>query len=371
MTGLIAWFEELGKDDVAIAGGKGANLGELTRAGLPVPPGFVITAEAYLRAIEVGGVRDELRAVFAQACETADDPAALAETAERLKALVAKAGVPASLQAEALAASHRLGADVPVAVRSSATAEDTAGTSFAGMHQTFAGVVGDTAVLERLVDCWASLYHERVISYRSSQGLTAEPAIAVVVQQLVDAELAGVLFTADPSTGDRSRIVIEAAFGLGEVVVGGQIEPDTYVLDKHGPRLLQVRVGRKGHKVVRADAGIVRAELTPDAALRQVLADAEVVELARLGLAVEAHYRGCLRTSSGPSPGAGRSWSRPGPSPPSPSPPPGSPSPPSRAGAWCSKVWPRRRAWPVAGYASSPLRRRVSASGPARCSSRG
>src|SRR5690606_1875370 len=122
-----------------------------------------------------------------------------------------------------LAAYHRLGEDVPVAVRSSATAEDTAGTSFAGMHETFANVVGDDAVLARVVDCWASLYGQRVIAYRASQGLDEEPAIAVVVQQLVESERAGVLFTADPSTGDTTRVVIEAAFGLGEVVVSGQV----------------------------------------------------------------------------------------------------------------------------------------------------
>ena len=120
-------------------------------------------------------------------------------------------------------------------MRSSATAEDTAGTSFAGMHETFANVVGDDAVIARIVDCWTSLYGQRVIAYRAACGLTEEPSIAVVVQQLIASERAGVLFTADPSTGDRDRIVIEGAFGLGEVVVGGQVEPDTYVLDKEGP----------------------------------------------------------------------------------------------------------------------------------------
>lgn len=155
-----------------------------------------------------------------------------------------KAGVPVGMAEQVLAAYRRLGTEVPVAVRSPATAEDTAGTSFAGMHETHANVVGDRAVLERLVDCWASLYGERVISYRASQGITDEPAIAVVVQQLIDADRAGVMFTADPSTGDRTRIVIEGAFGLGEVVVGGQVEPDTYVLLKEGPRLLERRQWR-------------------------------------------------------------------------------------------------------------------------------
>ncbi len=130
-----------------------------------------------------------------------------------------------------------------------------------------------------------------MISYRASQGLTEEPAIAVVVQQLVASERAGVLFTADPSTGDRSRIVVEGAFGLGEVVVGGEVEPDTYVLDKDGPQLVGVRVGRKDHKLVAAPDGTVgRVELDRDAGKRRVLSDEEAVALARLGLQVEAHY---------------------------------------------------------------------------------
>jgi pyruvate, water dikinase len=288
--GFIAWFDGIGADDTPTVGGKGANLGELTRAGLAVPPGFVVTADAYLEAMDEGGVRDELKALFAETCAAADDPTALAEGAERLRDLVRKGGIPGSLQTEVLDAYHRLGSDVAVAVRSSATAEDTAGTSFAGMHDTYANVVGDPAVLARLVDCWVSLYGERVISYRAGQGITAEPAIAVVVQRLVDSERAGVMFTADPSTGDRSRIVIEGAFGLGEVVVGGEVEPDTYVLSKDGPRLLEVRIGRKDHKMVRAEQGLTAVQLGPNEAMSRVLSDSETVDLARLGLLVEAHY---------------------------------------------------------------------------------
>ena len=175
-----------------------------------------------------------------------------------------------------LAAYHRLGVDVPVAVRSSATAEDTAGTSFAGMHETFTNVVGDDALLERLVDCWASLYGERVIAYRAGQGLTEEPALAVVVQKMVASERAGVLFTADPSTGDRDRIVIEGAFGLGEVVVAGDVEPDTYVVAKDGPRLLSTSasVTRPTSSLAARRGSIVRVELEGGEADARVLDDA-------------------------------------------------------------------------------------------------
>ncbi|HET9442485.1 MAG TPA: PEP/pyruvate-binding domain-containing protein, partial [Acidimicrobiales bacterium] len=292
-TGVVVWFEQLGRDDTATVGGKGANLGELAGAGLPVPPGFVVTAAGYLHAMDEGGVRDDLRATFEEARLRADDPATLADLAERLRSLVRKAGVPAGSRDEVLAAYHRLGAGSPVAVRSSATAEDTAGTSFAGMHETYANVVGDDAVIERLVDCWASLFGERVIAYRASQRLSEEPAIAVVVQQLVESERAGVLFTADPSSGDRDRIVVEGAFGLGEVVVSGQVEPDTYVLSKAGPRLAQIRIGHKTHKLVGGPGGtIVRVDLGEEEADARVLADGEAVALARLGAEVEAHYGG-------------------------------------------------------------------------------
>ncbi len=291
MTAPITWFQDLGRADTATVGGKGANLGEMAGAGLPVPPGFVVTAAAYLDAMDEGGVRADLIAVFDEARTHVDDLAALEQSAERLRALVRKAGVPPTLREPVLAAYHQLGTDVAVAVRSSATAEDAADTSFAGMHETFANVVGDAAVLERLVDCWASLYGERVITYRASRELADEPVIAVVVQQMVESERSGVLFCADPSTGDRDRMVIEGALGLGEVVVSGQVEPDTYILAKDGPRIVSVRIGHQTHKLVFGPNGTVqRVDLDPEQADARVLTDAEAIELARLGLAVEAHY---------------------------------------------------------------------------------
>jgi pyruvate,water dikinase len=294
----ICWFTELGRADTSSAGGKGANLGELSNAGFPVPPGFVVTAAAFLDAVEQGGVRQELRDEFVAAVARVNDPEALRVAAERLQALVRKAGVPPATAAAIVAAYAQLGAPtaepVPVAVRSSATAEDTAGTSFAGMHETFANVIGEGAVLERIVDCWCSLYGERVIAYRASQRLTEEPAIAVVVQQLVPAERAGVMFSADPASGDRSKVVIEGAFGLGEVVVGGLVQPDSYVLAKGAPpRLIQTYIGHKDHEIKAALGGdVARVELTGSSAERRVLSEDEVVSLAELGMRVEQHY-GC------------------------------------------------------------------------------
>ena len=288
MTVFVAPLQAFGHDDVEQVGGKGANLGELLRAGLPVPPGFAITADAFLEALEEAGVRDELREVFASASSR---EAELDVVSAELRSLVAKATLPSAIRAAVLDAYHTMGNDVVVAVRSSATAEDTGTSSFAGMHTTFTNVVGDDELVERVRDCWTSLYGERVVSYRLAQHMTEEPAIAVVVQQMVDSLRSGVMFTADPATGDERRIVIEAAFGLGEVVVSGQVEPDTYVVDKDGLRLQTSRIGHKTHKIIRGVLGHDEVvELSDDDGYRRVLSDDEVVAVARLGLAVEQHY---------------------------------------------------------------------------------
>ena len=288
-TASVRWFRDLGRSDVAIAGGKGANLGELTRAGLPVPPGFVVVADAYLRTIEVAGIRDELRRLGTDL--DTDDPPALQAAAARGRALVQSVAVPDRLRSELLAAYHELGADACVAVRSSATTEDTASSAFAGMNETFTNVVGDDEVVRRVIDCWASIFGERVISYRATQGIRDEPEIAVVVQAMVDSDRSGVMFSADPATGDRTRVVIEAARGLGEVVVGGLVEPDTYTVSKDGPRLLAARLGHQTFMIDRGpDGRDRRTDIAPEVAATRALTDDEVLDLARLAARVEAHY---------------------------------------------------------------------------------
>jgi pyruvate,water dikinase len=286
---LVAWFDTLSRADVSRVGGKGANLGELTAAGLPVPPGFVVTAQAYLDAMETGGVR----AALLRSVEGADvdSPDGLTRAVRELQALVHTAGMPPVLRRAVLDAYARMGDGTPVAVRSSATAEDTASTSFAGMNETFTNVRGGDELVERIVDCWASLWSARVVAYRASQALTAEPAIAVVVQQMVDSDASGVMFTADPASGDRGTLVIEASFGLGEVVVGGQVEPDTYVVSKDGPRVTHVHIGTKSEQVVRGPDGHDQRLPVPTSQQHQrVLDDTTLVDLARMGLEIERHY---------------------------------------------------------------------------------
>lgn len=288
-TDEIRWFSDLGSKDVDVVGGKGANLGELTRAGFPVPDGFVVTAQAYLAAMDRTGMRDRLRDLATDIA--ADDPAALAAAAHELQAVVRSAGVPDDLRQAIVDSYEQLGEQVAVAVRSSATGEDTADTSFAGMNETYTNVIGADTLIERIVDCWASVYGERVVAYRDRRGIGDEPAIAVVVQRMVRSERSGVLFTADPATGDRSRVVIEGAFGLGEVVVSGAVQPDTYTLTKDGPRLLSATIGEQAYQIVRGRDGTdERRPMSADDGRRRVLTDREAVTLAALALRVEQHY---------------------------------------------------------------------------------
>lgn len=285
----VAWFTDIGRDQIGSVGGKGANLGEMTRAGLPVPPGFVVTAQAFLDTLDAAGVRGELARRFASL--DPDQPAAFAAEAAALRSMVQGAAMPAAVRAAVADGYVALGDGVAVAARSSATSEDTATTSFAGMHESFTNVRGLEALCDRIHACWVSAYGDRVLAYRRSQRLDEEPTIAVVVQRMVDAQRSGVIFTVDPSSNDPATMVIEAAFGLGEVVVGGQVEVDTYVVDKAGPRVRSARVGRKAFKIVRDDDGAERrVDLGPVESVRRVLDDGEVETLARLALAVEAHY---------------------------------------------------------------------------------
>ncbi|MDD9935921.1 MAG: phosphoenolpyruvate synthase [Myxococcales bacterium] len=283
-------FSEIRKHDVGLAGGKGANLGELCSAGLPVPPGFVVPAQAYLAAMDGAGVRERL--AEGSSGLPVMDPVALDRAGGELRALVQQAGMPDDLRAAVATAYAELGgAGVRVAVRSSATLEDSAGSSFAGMNETFTNIEGEDGLIDAIVRCWTSVWGSRVIAYRDSQGITEEPAIAVVVQRMIDSDTSGVMFTADPASGDRSRIVIEGAFGLGEVVVGGQVEPDTYVLSKEGPRVLEARIGEKTHRLERdPNGGTRRSELTGAVRTARVLTDEQLLELAELAGRIEAHY---------------------------------------------------------------------------------
>jgi pyruvate, water dikinase len=287
-TAAVVPLHALRRSDAGSAGGKGANLGELLGAGFPVPDGFVVTAAAHLDALDQAGVRRAVAdgAVAARSAAPQD----LSALAAELRTTVSRVPVPAALAADVEAAYRSLGEDVAVAVRSSAIGEDAGDASFAGAHVTLTDVVGVPALLEAIRRCWVSLYGDRALAYRGACGIVDEPSIAVVVQVMVRSDRSGVMFTADPRTGARDRLVLEAALGYGEVVVGGLVEPDTYVLDHHG-HVLDVHVGHQDVAVVRGDDGRdVSVVLDEARAAGRILDDARLTELAQLGLDIAAHY---------------------------------------------------------------------------------
>ncbi|GAA1847247.1 PEP/pyruvate-binding domain-containing protein [Pseudonocardia ailaonensis] len=283
--GYLARFSELGSADVATAGGKGANLGELTRAGLPVPPGAVLLTSAYDDAVAAAGIGGRI-------AELAADPDRDAASA-RIRELFREAAVPEDIAAAVREAYAELGG--AVAVRSSATAEDLAGASFAGQQDTLLDVRGEEAVLAAVVECWSSLWTARAMEYRAGhrarQGIGPDPvSLAVVIQRMVDADASGVLFTADPTTGRRDRIAIGAAWGLGESVVGGLVSTDDLVVDRVTFAEVSRRIADKAEMTVRTGGGTAQVPVPAQMRRAPVLDPAAAAELARLGARIEEHF---------------------------------------------------------------------------------
>jgi pyruvate,water dikinase len=291
----IVWLDEVGKDDVRLAGGKGANLGELTRAGIPVPPAFIVTTDAYFQFLGQAGLRQRLRGLLDGL--DPDDPGALQRASSQARKLLRSAPLPREL-AEAIRAAYRQLGGGPVAVRSSATAEDTAEASFAGQQATFLNVEGEEAVVRAVQECWASLFEARAIFYRAHHGYDhLQVGIAVPVQRMVQSHRSGVIFTIEPVTGEANKIVIEAVYGLGEAVVSGAVTPDTYVVDKATLRILSKRVHPQGQMLARnpaarGDEFNVWVDVPPERREAPKLDDQEIRQLAALARRVEEHY-GC------------------------------------------------------------------------------
>ncbi|WP_245761267.1 PEP/pyruvate-binding domain-containing protein [Saccharopolyspora shandongensis] len=275
--------------DLALVGGKGASLARLAGAGLPVPPGFDVTTVAYRDFAATAGLQERILAAVAEV--DPDRPETAQAASGKIQQWFAESPVPEEI-AEAIRAAYAgMGEDVPVAVRSSATAEDLPEMSFAGQQDTYLNIRGETAVLDAVRRCWASLWTARAIDYRLRNGVAAdEVALAVVVQELVPAEAAGVLFTRDPVTGAGEDVLVNAAWGLGEAIVGGQVTPDTYVVARDGQVREQV-VGDKAVMTVRTAEG-TREEPVPEGRRGvPVLSPAEAGELAALGVRIEELYR--------------------------------------------------------------------------------
>src|SRR5829696_9409266 len=283
---FIKQFGELASGDIDQAGGKAANLGELTRAGLPVPPGFVVLTQAYRAYIAEHRMHEQITALAA----ASDDPAGYDEAAAQIKALF-EDEVSETLRSEIAEAYAALGEDVPVAVRSSATAEDLPEASFAGQQDTYLNVRGLADLLVAVRDCWASLWTARAMAYRVRQGIDpASVSLAVVVQQMVDADSAGVMFTANPSNGRRDETAISAAWGLGESVVSGSVNTDNIVVHTPDGRVLSSDIADKTVMTIYAEQRTEDRPVPEDRRLRPVLSEAEAVELAGYGTSIQDHF---------------------------------------------------------------------------------
>ncbi len=292
----IAWFTEVGRDDVSLVGGKGANLGELTQANIPVPPGFVVTTRAYRQFIEDSGLDHILRRLLADL--DVNDDGQLHTKAAAVQHAIEQAEMPATMQQEITAAYTQLG-EGPVAVRSSATAEDLAEASFAGQQATFLNIEGGVNVVEAVQRCWASLFEARAIFYREQAGWGhLDVDLAVPVQRMVQSESSGVMFTVDPITNNANTVVIEAAFGLGEAVVGGLVSPDHFEVDKAAEQIVERQIFTQDRRLVRSPDGAADPEhgpniwqpLSESAGSVPKLSDEQVVELSRIGKRIESHY---------------------------------------------------------------------------------
>jgi pyruvate,water dikinase len=290
----VSWFDEIGRQDVAAAGGKGASLSDMARAGLPVPPGFIVCTEAFRQFL----VESQLDSQIASLLEYIDvtSQAELERVSQLITNKIDSQELSPTVRAVIRQAYEQLsqgsGREVEVAVRSSAAAEDSANASFAGQQETYLNVFGAECLLSQVRACWCSFFKPRALFYRCQKGCLSDQSIAVVVQRMVNPQKSGVMFTVDPVQRRRDRIMIEAAWGLGESVVSGMVTPDNYVVDKDSGLLVKKFVAFKRIMIVRSDAcvGVQEIQLEPAMAKAQVLTEQEITQLTQTGILIEAHF---------------------------------------------------------------------------------
>lgn len=281
-------FNELDKTKADIAGGKGASLGEMLNAGIPVPDGFVVLATTFDNFLHKADLVQEIHAIL----EAVDHKAvhSIDEASEKIQELIKHAKMPNDIASEIESEFQILDSEF-VAVRSSATAEDGADHAWAGQLDSFLNTTKDT-LLEKVQHCWASLFTPRAISYRFEKGLHATKiSVAVVVQKMIDSEKSGIAFSVHPITEDRNQIIIEAGFGLGEAIVSGSVTPDSYVIEKDTEMILDVNVNNQKQALYRAQGGgNIWKDLTDSEGQKQVLNGKEILSLSRLIKNIENHY---------------------------------------------------------------------------------
>lgn len=281
-------FKQLSKNDAIIAGGKGASLGEMTKAGIPVPPGFVVLAGAFDKFLEETDIGVEIEALLHKV--KVKDINSIEKTSEKIRGLILNADFPKDIGKEVLSEFAKLKAEY-VAVRSSATAEDSSTASWAGELESYLNT-SKKNLLENVKKCWASLFTPRAIFYRLEKKLHKQKvSVAVVVQKMVQSEISGIAFTVHPVTEDYDQMVIEAGYGLGEAIVGGKITPDTYVVHKTKNTILDANISEQKMMIVRQGSGI-KEDIVPKVKQeKQKLADKHILELAKICQNIEKNYK--------------------------------------------------------------------------------
>lgn len=289
----VVAFSHVDKADIASVGGKGANLGEMTQAGFPVPPGFIVTVAAYRKFLDDAGIKGKIERLLSGL--DVNNGKELEKTAQSVQTLVTRSKFPKEVASDIIRAYFRLGGNVIkhalVAVRSSATAEDLPGASFAGQQSTFLNVQGEANVIEKVKEAWASLFTARAIFYRQTNHFDHfRVGIAVPIQRMVASETSGVMFTVDPVTNDKSKIIIEAIYGLGEMIVQGAVTPDHYEVDKGSDAILVKQIGLQEKMMTKKGAKNAILAVSRSQANKQKLPDRTITELAKLGKKLEKHY---------------------------------------------------------------------------------
>ncbi|MEK9179568.1 MAG: PEP/pyruvate-binding domain-containing protein, partial [Patescibacteria group bacterium] len=307
---FFVWFDEVDKHDIPLVGGKGANLGEMTGAGLPIPFGFIVTSHAYFHFIDKMNIRDKMSKMLLFLNHK--DPENLSRVSKSIRDLIEHTKMPQEimdgiscyyeqLYEKDMKAEHMLekfahrihGVYNPprVAVRSSATAEDLPGASFAGQQETYLNVKGEASLLQHVRLCWASLFTDRAVFYRSEQGFDHfKVGLAAVVQRMIQSDTSGIMFTVDPVTGDKNTLVIESIFGLGEYIVQGKVTPDQYIIHKNPLEIAEKKSGIQDVKYIRDGLKNIDVKLPKSIGGRQKITDEQIKLIALLGKKIERHY---------------------------------------------------------------------------------
>jgi pyruvate,water dikinase len=288
----VVWFNQIDKDDIGLVGGKGANLGEMVSFGIPVPPGFIITAQAYFRFLEENKLKPKIIEILKRIDSA--DPQSFSEASQKIKKIIVAGKISKETASEIINSYLKLGSLFKyslVSVRSSATAEDLPTASFAGQQVTFLNVQGEANVVETVRECWASLFEPRAIFYREEQGFDhLKVGLAVIVQEMIQSATSGVMFTIDPLTDQKNRIIIEAIFGLGELIVQGSVTPDNYVLDKNSLKILKKEIHEQAVQLIKVKDKNRPVAVPLKDRRRQKISNQQIRKIAKLGKKIHHHY---------------------------------------------------------------------------------